>query len=234
MTVMQVLRALVRRWYVMVAALACIAAAVYAVGQTEGVYSVRVNLVFLPPTIETADANTLRWSSESLINFAALVEREYTGNDPQPRFSSVDAPIYGSGDRSGVKVFLPNTGGQWSSDFRDAVLVVEAVDPSRDGVTELLDTAIADLQGLATSRQDAAGVNPDRRINVLVSDATSGIRYVQGSTVRAAGAITILGLGLGSAAAVLIDRAASRRASRRGASGPGASASASTSVAPAP
>ncbi|HEU4807386.1 MAG TPA: hypothetical protein VFT01_03930 [Homoserinimonas sp.] len=214
MTFTEILRSLLRRWYVMVGALVCIAVAILMVARVDGVYSVRVNLVFLPPPIATSDENTLRWSSESLVNFAAVIERSYNGNTPQPQFASIDAPIYGSGQTSGVKVFLPNTGGQWTSDFRDATLVVEAVDPNRDAVAKRLDAVIAELQALAAERQRTAGVDADHLISVLVSDEASGVRFVQGSTVRAAGSIVILGLAIGGVVAVLVDRALIRRRAR--------------------
>ena len=217
MTFREILRSLIRRWYVMLVALACVAIAVPMVSRVEGVYATRVNLVFLPPSSETSDANTLHFSSESLIDFAAVIERAYNGNAQQPRYSSIDAPIYGDGETSGVKVFLPNAGGQWSSDFRDATLVVEVVDPNRETVTKRLDATIAKVQELARGWQLDAGVNPDQRISVLVSDDTSGVRFVQGSTVRAAGAIVLLGLVAGGVAAVLLDRALSRRSRTRAA-----------------
>jgi hypothetical protein len=216
-TFMEILRSLLRRWYVMLVALACIAAAVFMVSRIDGVYSTRVNLVFLAPAGATSDANTLHFSSESLVNFAAVIEREYNGNTPQPRFSAVDAPIYGNGETSGVKVFLPNAGGQWTSDFRDATLVVEVVDPNRQNVAKRLNAAVEKVQALALDRQRAAGAAPDQRISVLIADETSGVRFVQGSTVRAAGAIAVLGLGLGGVAAVLLDRALGRRSAHRAA-----------------
>lgn len=212
MTFTEILRSMLRRWYVMVVALACVAGAILLIARVDGVYSVRVNLVFLPPPAVTSDENTLRWSSESLIHFAAVVERSYNGNAPHPQFASVDAPIYGSGQTSGVKVFLPNTGGQWTSDFRDATLVVEAVDPDQERVTERLDSTVAEVQALAAELQRAEGVDDDQLISVLISDETSGVRFVQGSTVRAAGGIAILGMGTGGVAAVLLDRALIRRA----------------------
>ncbi|MEX1079881.1 MAG: hypothetical protein WED09_12335 [Homoserinimonas sp.] len=214
MTFTDILRSLLRRWYVMLSALACIAVAILMVARVDGVYSVRVNLVFLPPPIATSDANTLRWSSESLVNFAAVVERSYNGNTPQPRFASLDAPIYGSGQTSALKVFLPNVGGQWSSSFTDATLIVEAVDPDLKTVERRLDTAVAELQELALELQRAEGVDENQLISVLISDETSGVRFVQGSTARAAASIVVLGLGIGGVAAVLVDRVLMRRRER--------------------
>jgi hypothetical protein len=214
-TFIEILRSLIRRWYVILVALLCVAAAILAVSRTDGVYSMRVNMVFLPPATVTSDTNTLHFSSESLINFAAVVEREYNGNTPQPRFSAVDAPLYGSGETSGVKVFLPNTGGQWSNDFQDAALVVEVVDPNRQTVLTRLHAVVAKVQALALERQSTAGADPEHRISVLVSDPTTGMEFVKGDTVRAAGTIAVLGLGIGMVAAVLLDRALLRRRKRR-------------------
>ncbi|MDI2097612.1 hypothetical protein [Ruicaihuangia caeni] len=206
MTLAGLLRSLGRRWYVLAAAL--IAAGLIAAisVQVEGVYQARLKLVFLPPAAATADENTLRDPEQTLINFAALVEREYTGNHQPPDFASVDAPLYGTGARTGVRVTLPNAGGQWSSSFRDAALMVESIDPSRELAVERLNEAVTEVQRIAEQRQLDAGVAEDRRIQVVVSDETSGIRYAKGSSIRAVGAIMVLGVAAGCVGAVLLDR----------------------------
>jgi hypothetical protein len=210
-TFRDILRSLLRRWYVLAVALVCIAVAILALTRVDGVYAVRVKLVLLPPTIETADENILRGNSESLVHFAALIERSYNGNAEQPQFASVDAPMYASGRTSGVKVFLPNAGGQWSADFREAKLVVEAVDPSAEQVEKRLNATVAEIRELALQLQRAQGVDDAHLVSVLVSEETTGIQFVQGSKVRAAGGILILGLAIGVVATVLLDRAITRK-----------------------
>lgn len=216
MTVVDLLRAIGRRWYVIIAALALGAVAAGVFADAAGVYQVRLRLVLLPPASATVDANTLRDPGESLVHFAALVEREFRGNSSRARFSSIDAPLFGAGPRSAVSVTLPNAGGQWSTDFRDAVLYVEAVDPSLEQARERMDEAVQQVRQIVQERQDAEGVAEPNRISVLVSDETSGARYAHGSTMRATGAVLLLAAGAGIAGAVLLDRAMQRRRGRLG------------------
>ncbi len=211
MPLTRLLRAIVRRWYVPAAAMLVAVVLIQSIAGSDGVFQARLRLVFLPPAAVAADANALRESTPSLTHFAALVQREFTGNAEVPHFASVDAPLVGSGLRSGVMVQLPNAGGQWSSDFRDAALVVESIDPSREVAVERLHDTVADLQRIAERRQADAGVDADMRIEVLISDQTSGVRYAKGSTVRAAGAIGLLAAAMGCSGAVLLDRALARR-----------------------
>lgn len=216
MSLIRLLRAIVRRWYIPAAALLAAAFLVQSIASADGVFQARLRLVFLPPAAVAADANALRESTPSLTHFAALVQREYTGNEAVPHFASVDAPLFGSGLRSGVMVQLPNAGGQWSSDFRDAALVVESIDPSRAVAVERLHEAVAEVQRIAEQRQSDAGVTADMRIDVLISDQTSGVRYAQGSTLRATVAIALLAAAIGCSGAVLLDRVLLRRSGASG------------------
>lgn len=211
MTLSDLLDVIRRRWYVLAAALLCTVVVALGLARTDGVYSVRVTLVFLPPAVTSSSDNTLSSSSETLVHFAGVVEREYNGNDADSSFVSSEATLAGSGVRSGTRVFLPNAGGQWTYSFPHPVLVVESVNPQRDGAVEALERAVDELIAIAEDRQIAAGASADTRISVLVSDATARVQYLDGSSIRAASAIGFLGLLLGGATAVLTDRLVARR-----------------------
>lgn len=215
MTLAQIMETIARRWYVFAAVLLCAVFFVLAAARVDGVYSVRVSLVFLPPTMATEDTNTLRWSSESLVDYAGVIEREYNGNDAHAPFASTDATLAGGGIRAGTRVFLPNAGGQWSNSFRDPVLVVESVHPEREEAVANLDRVVAEVRAIAEARQLDAGADRESLITLLVSDPAAGVRYWSGSTIRAAAAIMLLGVGVGAAATVVVDRMLSRSRAAR-------------------
>ena len=213
----QFLRILARRWYILVVALLCSIAAISWTGSARGVYDARLALVFLPPTSATIDNNTLGSNStaKSLIEFAGIVEREYHGNAPRTRFSSPDATLYGAGIHSGTQVFQPNSGGQWSSRFNEATLIVEAVESNREDAVAAAHTVIGEIQSIAARRQAAAGVAPQNSISLIISDETSRVHYVDGDARRAAAALLALGLGGGVGAAIAVDRWIVNRRVRR-------------------
>lgn len=193
------------------AALSCTAAALFLVSGVEGVYETRVSLVFLPPTSATPDDNSLGTSPDSLVAFAGIVDREYRGNDPVPRFSSVDASMSGVGVRSGTRVFQPNAGGQWTTKFVEPALIVESVGPSEEETVKALNGVVADIESIVESRQRKAGVTESNLITMLVSEESTGVDYVEGDATRASIALLAMGIGGGTAAAVLVDRRLSRR-----------------------
>ncbi|MFC5931585.1 hypothetical protein [Cryobacterium melibiosiphilum] len=176
--------------------------------QAEGVYSTRVNLVFLAPTDLTG--NSLSDTSDSLINFAALVEREYNGNVNTARFSNSTATLYGAGVREGHAVTLLNSGGQWKDSFRNPVLSVEVVGGSDKDVRQELEQVISDINALAESKQVQASVSAVNQITTLTSPQAPVMEYADGSRTRAVGAIVLLGLGIGGVATSLFDRVVSR------------------------
>lgn len=211
MTLSDLLDVVRRRWYVLVAALVCALILALALARTDGVYSVRVTLVFLPPAVTSSSDNTLSSSSETLVDFAGVVEREYNGNSSPASFLSSKATLAGSGVRSGTRVFLPNAGGQWTNSFPHPVLVVESVSPQREVAVEALERTVDEVVAVAEDRQIAAGASAESQISVLVSDASARVQYWEGSSIRAAGATGFLGLLLGGVAAVLTDRLLARR-----------------------
>lgn len=213
MTLIDLLDVIRRRWYVLAIGLVCASILVLSFARTDGVYSARVTLVFLPPTVTSINENTLTSNSESLVNFAGVVEREYNGNSSPAMFVSSRATLAGSGVRSGTRVFLPNAGGQWTYSFPDPVLVVESVSPQHDDAVAALERTVDEVIAIAEDRQNAAGASPETQISVLVSDSSVRVQYREGSSVRAATAIGLLGLLLGGAAAVFTDHLlASRKA----------------------
>jgi hypothetical protein len=205
------LRALARRWYVL-----AIFAALTMLGGflAVKVYWARVTVVLLAP--ESLDnQNALRSPTESLIDFAAVIERQVNGNHSQPRFSFSSATLYGAGVRDGYKVSLQNDGGQWSDSFTQPVLDVEVVSPTRTGAQAQLRQVIDRIDALVANRQADADVPSDQMITTLQSPSPASITHIGGSRLRALGAVGLLGAISGVALTLAFDRRMRARVSRK-------------------
>lgn len=207
-------RSWVRRWYIAAGFAIVTLGAVIVSLQVEGVYSTKVDVVFLAPTALLG--NSLSETSDSLINFAAIVEREYNGNVSQARFSNPDATLYGAGVRDGHAVTLLDSGGQWKDSFTRPVLTAEVVGASESDVRATLQEVLDDINLVAAAQQDRASVDPAERITTLASPQVAVVTYADGSRTRAVAAIVLLGLGIGGVATALFDRLLSRGTPRRG------------------
>lgn len=207
-----------RRWYLALLVLVLTVAAM-AVLRPQPVYWTRVDVVFLPPA---RPGNALEGDNESLVFFAAAVERELAGG-PQPVvLSSPDARLYGAGVDEGYSTTLARTGGQWQSSFDQPVLTVQVVmrtpEEAETRVVELLDA----VDALAVQRQAEAGVDTPDQIRTQRSPDHPQITRVVGSATRALAGIGALGLAVAAAVLALDGRWWRRRGARESAatSGP--------------
>jgi hypothetical protein len=205
MTRFELLRVLARRWYLLLAVAVLTGFGALLVQNTTPVYSTEVNVMFLPPD------GVLMDQSESLIYFAAVVERQFNGGHPALKLSSNVATLYGAGVRNGYTVSLYDTGGQWQTNFNRPVLQVEVVDSGQAAVQSQLDAILARIDTIAVDTQKAAGVKPSLMIRGNVSPAPPVIVEVRGSKWRAAAGIACLGLGIGVGACYYLDRVLMRR-----------------------
>ncbi|TFD52129.1 hypothetical protein E3T55_07020 [Cryobacterium frigoriphilum] len=214
MIINRLFRSWVRRWYLAAGFAILTLGAVVLSLQIDGVYSTRVNVVFLAPTALTG--NSLSDTSDSLINFAAVVEREYNGNVYPARFSNPAATLYGAGVRDGHAVTLLDSGGQWKDSFTNPVLTAEVVGASESDVRAELQRVVDGINAVASAQQDRALVGAADRITTLTSPQVAVVAYADGSRTRAVGAIVLLGLGIGGVATAFFDRVLTRADSRRG------------------
>lgn len=211
MTLNQFLRIGLRRWYIVVFCAVLTVVGVFVATRPNPVYWTRVSVVFLAPT-SLDNPNSLGATTESLISFAAIVDREYNGNVQTPRFSSLEATLYGAGARSAARVELLNTGGQWNNAFTRPELTVEVVDDSEQAVRSTLAEITSRIDGIVAQQQDAAGVPDADRISTLTSPQSAVVSSAQGNRLRAAGSVLLLGVGGCVVATVLIDRRLLRHA----------------------
>lgn len=214
MTTRQFIGVLLRRWYVVVGCLLLTVAGLNLAQGVRGVYWTEVDIVFLAPN----SANALEYQSESLVHFAAVIEREFNGSTDPARVASTSVTLYGTGVSRGHQVTLPNQGGQWSTNFNRPVLAVEVVDSSPERVDEVRAGIMSRIDDLVYREQAKLGIAPSDSITTLPSPAQAVVRYAAGNPLRAQVAIGLLGVGVAVAASLLVESGVARvrRHGRRG------------------
>ncbi|NTW42500.1 MAG: hypothetical protein HGA44_21935 [Cellulomonadaceae bacterium] len=198
MTIWDLLRASVKRWYVILVAVAVGLVASLAALDVPGVYWSRAEVTFLAPT-SAINPNALKTTSTDLIVAAGAVARRVNGNITWNQMSDPAATIVGQGELDGWVVRLPDYGGQWSTVYSRQVLDVEVSGATPELVRErqraVLSRIDEELDGLQ------AGVRASDLITTTVVPAEPSVYYIRGSAVRALAMIWILCAG-GAFAAV--------------------------------
>jgi len=211
MTAARLIHVIFRRWYVVLAVLIITGLATVAAGRVEGVYSTQLDIVF----VASGKSNSLQISADSLVPFAAVIERRFNGNSEAAALAG-ETTLYGQGVRSGWSVTLPNTGGQWQTNFNRPALSIEVVDSTPERVRAVANNLSARIRGLTLSEQVEQGVSAVNRVTTLESPATPAVTYIEGRSSRAKIGIIALGVGFALLAAVMIDRLLTRTRSPRG------------------
>ncbi|MES2094822.1 MAG: hypothetical protein V4531_13575 [Actinomycetota bacterium] len=213
MTAIQLLRVLGRRWYVLVIVAAITVFAIFAAQRVPGVYWTQVDVVFLPPK----SANALEDQNTSIVQFVAVIEREFNGIRNDSRSASSSGTLYGEGVRSGWQVSFPNNGGQWQNNFNRPALSIEVVDASPTKVAAVAASLSKRVSSLVEQRQDRTGIAPENFVTTIDSPSPPVVRFIRGSDARASIALAALGAVVGVLSAALLDRvmAAARSRPRR-------------------
>ena len=211
MTAARLIHVIFRRWYIVLAVLIITGLATVAAGRVEGVYSTQLDIVF----VASGKSNSLQISADSLVQFAAVIERRFNGNSEAAALAG-ETTLYGQGVRSGWSVTLPNTGGQWQTNFNRPALSIEVVDSTPERVRAVANNLSARIRGLTLSEQVEQGVSAVNRVTTLESPATPAVTYIEGRLSRAKVGIIALGVGFALLAAVMIDRLLTRTRSPRG------------------
>lgn len=158
--------------------------------KNNGVYTAQVDAVFLAPT-PTDSGNPIEGRSDSLIYFAAIVEREFNEGQVTGRLATPDATLAGAGVRQGYTVTMPNVGGQWQTNFGRPVLSVEVVDSSPELVRTVLSDQVNRIRELTDGLQQS--VAPANRIRVGLSPAEAQVAYVGGSRSKVLVGVAAIG-----------------------------------------
>jgi hypothetical protein len=203
--------AILLRWWYLVAVVAI--GTFLALGQivdVKPVYWAQVSMVFLRP-VAAGSTNVLAGDEESLVHFAAIVERQYNGTHAGAPTASPDATLFGVGVRVGSKVSLYNAGGQWETNFNEPVLSVQVVDEAPERVAAVLEGVTDQIESIASERQAAAGVSPANQVTISVSPSVPVVSEVGARKSRAVVATLMLGALAAISVAVIADRRLSRR-----------------------
>lgn len=211
MTIWELLRALVRRWYVCLLAGALALGGTYVVRQQDGVYWTRAEVTFLAPTSEI-NPNVLRVTSSDLIIAAAVVAKRINGNLVWNKLADPATTLVGQGVRDGWSVRLPDYGGQWSRVYSRQVLDVQVTGPTEQAVRDRLADLFAQIDGELALLQE--GSRSSDLITTMVVPQTPAVYHVTGRPMRAVVMIWVL-CGGAALAVVGIWESRVRRPARR-------------------
>lgn len=195
-----------RRWYVVLVFALLTADAMLLTTQSDSIYWARAEVNFVAPKVGGSLTRDLG-PSESLVPFAAAVEREVVGATPAATFTLSSAPLHASGLRSGASVRLADEGGQWQRSFKDPILIVEVVDPDQATAQAALVAQVAGIERSSQDMQEARGIPLDERISTdLARPERSEITATRSGTYKAWLLILILGAVLSLDACRFADR----------------------------
>lgn len=220
-TVREVLSAIGKRFYVLLAILLVFAGATYLFYKDGGTYSTRTTVTFTLPARSTLlpESGT---GDLSIIAFAGTVATAINQGKPAPTFSDANAPYYGAGVRQGIMVSLRNGGNQWITNFPSATIDIQIVGRTRAWVYQHQQEALKQIMDVAAAQQ-AATVTPESdRITAHVAPLSTDIQLIapgRSELILAGAAMGLAGLVTGCSAAVIVDRSIRswrrRRALRR-------------------
>jgi hypothetical protein len=179
-----------------------------------GVYWSEVTVVLIAPK-SVANPNGLSVNSESLIDTAGVLAKTVGSSPPGPPVVSDSVTLVGEGIRHGYGVRLPNSGGQFATNFDRAALDVQAAGTTVAEVSDTLSRVLAEITADLDRLQADAGVAKVNLIRTQLSPQTAPIYYQTGSKTRALAITLVLGSGLSWSLAWSIGRRY-RRADRTG------------------
>ncbi len=138
-----------RRWYIIVLLFALVVPAAQLAKDVPGVYYSKFNIDFQAPAGATKD-NALRTEASSTVHYAALIQRMYEGRHPNAPIIPTRAPLFGTGLRDAVAVYLPSAGGQWQTNFNRPTITVEIVKDNADAVLATAETITEEISRVGT------------------------------------------------------------------------------------
>lgn len=165
-------------------------AGVWVVHGAQGLFWTDTKVYFLLPAHHDQKTNNYASTTQSVIATAGLVGRMV---QPTPSRAGVgtDTTLLAQGVRHGSRVQLPNSGGQWESDFEKPVLDVQVVGTTPDEVATRTTQLLAAIQHKLDEAQ--RGVTPAQRIGLRQQPRQTQLYYSQGDPKRAMGGTLLIG-----------------------------------------
>ncbi|MGP5220323.1 hypothetical protein [Arthrobacter rhombi] len=170
-----------------------------------GIYYLQADVVFLPPPQSVA-GNSLRGEPGQTVYFAAMIDRQLAGEDPDPVPSTTDAPLYATGLRDAHSTFLPNNGGQWQTNFNRPVIAVEVVGETHTEVEADFERLLRRIEELRKKPQADMDVAADSYITTTLSPELPEVQYIGVRSKRAMVAFGIVALGASTGVTLVGDR----------------------------
>jgi len=212
MTFRDLVRVLLRRWYVLVLLIAVAVGGFLLLDRSGGTYSTKPIIAFMLPGGQMVSSEN-GIEAEGVIGFAATVAEAVNNGRPIDRYAAEDAPAYGAGVREGFRIGVPNVGGQWGLSFTRAEIAISVVGRTEAWVAakqaELVDRVLA----TAEQEQELRGTTASSHIETYVMPLSTNIEHAEASTrdrAFALGALLAAGVLAGSWAAILTERGANR------------------------
>jgi hypothetical protein len=217
MTLSEVLRSALRRWYVVLFVVIVGACGALWLQKDGGTYATRTSVVFtLPGQGALLPENGV--TDERVIAFAAVVAQALNNGEPAAAYATADAPSYGAGVRQGVWVGLPNLGGQWVQSYGLAQVELQIVGRTESFVKQKQSELLKRVTDIATTTQEQSDVPADARIRTSVVPLTTQINHIEPSRsaeLLGFGAIGAASITVGTWLAIQLDRRVLLRRSRR-------------------
>lgn len=174
-----------------------------------GVYWSKAQIHFLAP--RSADnPNVLQISLRGLAMTAGTVAKMVDNTRPA-QVVDPNITLASEGIRSGFSVEQPNKGGQWSNDYGDPYVNVQAVGPSAIDVQQRMQTLIQQIETALLTLQQGQDVDPINYVTTDLSPPTIQLYYQAGSIARAGLASVVFGSVVTLVAASMIRRREARR-----------------------
>lgn len=210
MTLSDLVRAMLRRWPILLLGIVVTSTAAYFAINDRGVYTSRVEILLLAPT-STANPNALKTQSEDIIDTAGVLVKRVVGAGKVTKFNSPDVSLVGLGVRDGWSLRQPDSGGQWGTNFSTQTMILEVVGLDVATVQERQNELISRIRAELQSMQLEQGVDSINYITMNLAPATPITYHVGGSKYRALGMCGLLGAGTTVGIVALLDHRARRR-----------------------
>jgi hypothetical protein len=203
-TFWELVRALVRYWPIVLVGALCTVGVGTAAISRDGVYFTRTSIAFLAPS-NVGYSNAIRTVRDDVIETAGIVAKRVTGPGKVSKFAAPEVTLVGLGVRDGWSLRLPDTGGQWATNFATQALTLDVVGPTREQVEAQRAEVIQRVRGELEQLQRDAGVPPKNRITTMAVEATV-IHYAGGNRPRTLGMTALLGTAATFAVVFAVDR----------------------------
>jgi hypothetical protein len=188
-----ILRACLVYWPVTLLGLLGTGAFIFWSGHPTPIYFSQTDVIFLAP-ISVRNPNSLIISSDSLVSTAGIIQREIDHGNVAARTSGTTVTLVDQGIYHGIRVKVPDYGGQWQHRYDQSVLDLQVTGSDPDDVRQRALAARQQIIKLLNKRQEHAGVAQRNLIRVEMLPASPSVDLVSGRRIRAVGVSGLLGV----------------------------------------